>query len=65
MSCMSHNFRLFYVSNLSVRNFRIFLLMYLGSLLTSLPIAVTPPEHFMTEIRSCPTAVCIYMGWKV
>ena len=33
MSCMSQNFRLFHVSNLSVRNFRIFLLMYTGSLI--------------------------------
>ena len=32
MSCMSQNFRLFHVSNLSVRNFRIVLLMYTGSL---------------------------------
>ena len=32
MSCTSQNFRLFHVSNLSVRNFRIFLLMYTGSL---------------------------------
>ena len=32
---MSQNFRLFHVSNLSVRNFRIFLLMYTG-LLTDL-----------------------------
>ena len=32
MSCMSQNFRLFHISNLSVRNFRIFLLMYPGSL---------------------------------
>ena len=32
MSCMSQNFRLFHVSNLSVRNFRIFLLMYTGIL---------------------------------
>ena len=31
MSCMSQNFRLFHVSNLSVRNFRFFLLMYTGS----------------------------------
>ena len=31
MSCMSQNFRLFHVSNLSVRNFRIFLLMYTGT----------------------------------
>ena len=30
-SCMSQNFRLFHVSNLSVRNFRICLLMYTGS----------------------------------
>ena len=28
MICMSQNFRLFHASNLSVRNFRIFLLMY-------------------------------------
>ena len=34
MSCMSQNFRLFHVSNLSVRNFRIFLLMYPGSVMT-------------------------------
>ena len=27
MGCMSQNFRLFHVSNLSARNFRIFLLM--------------------------------------
>ena len=33
MSCMSQNFRLFHVSNSSVRNFRNFLLMYTGSLL--------------------------------
>ena len=31
MSCMSQNFRLFHVSNLSFRNFRIFLLMYTES----------------------------------
>ena len=31
MSCMSQNFRLFLVSNLSVQNFRIFQLMYPGS----------------------------------
>ena len=34
MSCMSQHFRLFHVSNLSVRNFRIFLLMYTGSLIS-------------------------------
>ena len=32
MSCMSRNFCLFHVSNLSVQNFRIFLLMYPGSM---------------------------------
>ena len=31
MSCMSQNFRLFHVSNSSVRNFRICLLMYTGT----------------------------------
>ena len=39
MSYMSQNFRLFHVSNLSVRNFRIFLLMYTGSLVTGRPAA--------------------------
>ena len=34
---MSQNFRLFHVSNLSVRNFRIFLLMYPGSLTAPAP----------------------------
>ena len=38
-SFMSQNFRLFHVSNLSVRNFRIFLLMYTWSL-TLLPSVV-------------------------
>ena len=44
MSCMSQNFRLFHVSNLSVRNFRIFLLMYTGSLSVLLD-PVLPAEH--------------------
>ena len=38
MSCMSQNFRLFHVSNLSVRNFRIFLLIYTG-------LVITPPRR--------------------
>ena len=41
MSCMSQNFRLFHVSNLSVRNFRIFLLMYTGSLAPSCRASAT------------------------
>ena len=48
MSCMSQNFRLFHVSNLSVRNFRIFLLMYPGTLFDEVAIrAVTslPTKH--------------------
>ena len=40
MSCMSQNFRLLHVSNLSVRNFRIFLLMYPGSALRGGPLVV-------------------------
>ena len=36
---MSQNFRLFHVSNLSVRNFRFFLLMYTGSSDDSEPVA--------------------------
>ena len=41
MSCMSQNFRLFHASNLSVRNFRIFLLMYTGSLSNLLQLTQT------------------------
>ena len=43
MSYISQNFRLFQVSNLSVLNFRIFLLMYPGSLsLSFVPAHVAP-----------------------
>ena len=46
MSRMSQNFRLFHVSNLSVRNFRIFLLMYTASLrrteAAGLPASLSP-----------------------
>ena len=42
MSCMSQNFRLFLVSNLSVLNFLFFLLMYPGSAAPP-PVAVLPP----------------------
>ena len=50
MSCMSQNFRLFHVSNLSVRNFRIFLLMYPGSVSVSGAVSlscrpVSPPSR--------------------
>ena len=41
---MSQNFRLFHVSNLSVRNFRIFLLMYTGS-----PCQHAPSEWFFPK----------------
>ena len=42
---MSQNFRLFHVSNSSVRNFRIFLLMYTGSLLAR------PTVHWPRPVR--------------
>ena len=43
MSCTSQNSRLFHVSNLSVRNFRIFLLMYPGSLCVGGDLVTTEP----------------------
>ena len=54
MSCMSQNFCLFHLSNLSVRNFRIFLLMYTGSVtrpplrdaLPKLPHSACFSRHF-------------------
>ena len=42
MSCMSQNFRLVHVSNSSVRNFRISLLMYPGSLSPRLTLTNVP-----------------------
>ena len=42
MSYTSQNFRLFHVSNLSVRNFRIFLLMYPGSMSAAHHLMPTP-----------------------
>ena len=48
MSCMSQNVRLFHVSNLSVRNIRIFLLMYPGSLSAGLL------EPWRTTLRGGP-----------
>ena len=46
MSCISQNCRLFLVSNLSVPNFRIFLLMYTGSLSSrSVPNGVSSLIH--------------------
>ena len=52
MSCMSQNFRLFHVSNLSVRNFRIFLLMYPGSMLAVLHRSVYQSSPFATSFGS-------------
>ena len=40
MSCMTQNFRLFLLSNLSVLNFRIFLLMYSGLLFSYTPLEI-------------------------
>ena len=60
MSCMSPNFRLLHVSNLSVRNFRIFLLMYPGSLWISTvspPPLPTPSQPDITTGSLRPPAV--------
>ena len=55
MSCMSQNFRLFHVSNLSVRNFRIFLLMYPGSLTLSSHRIVPGAEKHSSRTSRQPT----------
>ena len=52
MSCMSQNFGLFHVSNLSVRNFRIFLPMYTGSLAACLSHSFT--AHRRQDCRNRP-----------
>ena len=52
MSCMSQNFRLFHVSNLSVRNFRIFLLMYPGSLMVDTEGLLRRPQSVADETAS-------------
>ena len=51
MSCTTQNFRLFHVSNLSVRNFRIFLLMYTGS--WSAQVWQLQTTHGRLRCRSC------------
>ena len=56
MSCMSQNFRLFHVSNLSVRNFRIFLLMYTGSV-SRLSAAKWPVNGWLASTRPGRPAV--------
>ena len=56
MSCMRQNFRLFHVSNLSVRNFRIFLLMYTGSfsLMSGLQFGLTSACRLLSvQARNC------------
>ena len=54
MSCMSQNFRLLHVSNLSVRNFLIFLIMYPGSLCSWQATKSWP--RIAARIISCPAA---------
>ena len=53
MSRMSQNFRLFQVSNLSVRNFRIFLLMYTESLTAADGAACQPAGSGQTYRDIC------------
>ena len=55
MSRMSQNFHLFHVSNLSVRNFRIFLLMYPGSAARERGGAGRVPNLATTRRHSNPT----------
>ena len=56
MSCMSQNFRLFHLSNLSVRNFRIFLLMYTGSMTPQTAGSCREPTAGRTDCSSAPIA---------
>ena len=75
MSCMSQNFRLFHESNLSVRNFRIFLLMCTGSgpavpagFRSPAPVfIVTGPRQISVNLggprrRAHETEGCLYEG---
>ena len=48
---MSQNFRLFHVSNLSVRNFRIFLLMYPGPVFCFVPGAARDVPDVLEMMR--------------
>ena len=61
MSCMSHNFRLFHVSNLSVRNFRIFLLMYTETLMV-LDAVPAPRLQLASRMSAATGAVPVVNG---
>ena len=67
---MSKNFRLFHVSNLSVRNFQIFLLMYTGSLIvtprpaSSFGLVASPPSPVQSHLPSSPAPVQLQQ-WHV
>ena len=58
MSCRSQNFRLFHVSNLSVRNFRIFLLMYTGSMTVAVSGEMSPGKKSRQKMV-CDGVVCL------
>ena len=60
MSCMSQHFRLFHVSNLSVRNFRIFLLMYTASVMAVVDsiAAVAKAGMFQLMKSTCRVRRC-------
>ena len=60
MSCMSQNFRLFHVSNLSVRNFPIFLLMYTGSIGLVRDYSPVAGSRALSEVSCC--ARCVIYG---
>ena len=56
MSCRGQNFRLLNVSNLSVRNFRIFLVMYPGSVHLYTPSEGAPHARQRCAVRPCGAA---------
>ena len=64
ISCMSQNFRLCHLSNLSVRNFRILLLIYLRS--APLPTEPTVPAAVALHGTVCRSvAARMLSGLKV
>ena len=68
MSCMSQNFRLFLVLNLSVLNFRIFLLMYPGSpsFHVDRAVSATPAaSHQLSDNGWCLHKIHEQNNWKV
>ena len=62
MSCMRQNFRLFHVSNLSVRNFRIVLLIYTVCVSDQQPSAGVPCRSRCRSLWPAPVTSCYQAG---